>query len=96
MFLGRDARKRLEPVRVVRGAIRDRPFLHGVGDDVRHLDVERLAFLDGLCQRLVCGGRQQFLHRMIVEHERAVLFGNASHKHDPFPYFADVMKMSSR
>jgi hypothetical protein len=36
------------------------------------------------------------LHRMIVEHERAVLFGNASHKHDPFPYFADVMKMSSR
>ena len=34
-------------MRVMRGAVSDRPFLHGVGHGVRDVEVERLALLNG-------------------------------------------------
>ena len=74
MLLGRDAGKRLEPVRVVRGSLFDRPFLHSVGNDVRNLEVERLAVLDGPHELLVRCGRQTLLHGVLVEHHRSVDF----------------------
>ena len=79
VLLARDARKRLEPVRVMRGAICNRPFLHGVRHHVGNLDVERLALLDRLRKRLVRCRRQQLLHRVVVEHERAVFLSDSSH-----------------
>ncbi len=58
MLFGRDAREGLEPVRVMRGAVLNRPFLHGVGNDVRNFEIERLAVLDGFRELLVRCGRQ--------------------------------------
>ena len=55
VLLGGDAGERLEPVRVVRGAVFDGPFLHRVGDDVGDLEVERAILLDGLGEVLVDG-----------------------------------------
>ena len=84
VLLGRDARQRLEPMRVMRGTVRDGPFLHGVRDHVGDLDVERLALLDRLGQRLVSRRRQQLLHRVVVEHQRAVFLSDSSHVIRPF------------
>ncbi len=72
VLLGGDARERLEPVRVMRGALLDRPFLHGVGYDVRDLYVERVAVLDGPHQLLVGCRWEALVHRMLVEHHLAV------------------------
>ena len=55
VLLGGDAGERLEPVRVVGGAVFDGPFLHRVGDDVGDLEVERAILLDGLGKVLVGG-----------------------------------------
>ena len=43
MLLGRAAGERLEPVREVRGALREGPLLHRAGDVVRNGGVEGLA-----------------------------------------------------
>ena len=72
VLLRRDAGERLEPVRVVRGALLDGPFLHGVRHHVGHLYVEGLALLDGSEQALVRRGRESFLHRVLVEHHGTV------------------------
>lgn len=53
VLFGGDARKRLEPVRIMRGTVFDRPFLHGVRDHVRHLDIERLSLFDRFREVLV-------------------------------------------
>ena len=74
MFLGRDAGEGLEPVRVVRGPLFNRPFLHGMGNNVRNLEIERLAVLDGPHELLVRCGRQTLLHGVLVEHHRSVDF----------------------
>ena len=84
MLFGRDARQRLEPVRVMRGTVGNGPFLHGMRNHIRNFDVERLAFLNRLGQRLVRRRRQQLLHRMIVEHQRAVFLSDSSHVKCPF------------
>ena len=46
VLLRRDAGHRLEPVRVVRGAVLDRPVLQRAGDDVGDVRVERFAVRD--------------------------------------------------
>ena len=84
VLLGRDARERLEPVRVVRCPVGDRPFLHGMGHDVRHVRVERFALLDRLREGLVGLRWQQLLHRMVVEDERSVFLSDSSHVDCPF------------
>ena len=71
VLLGRDAGERLEPVRVVRGAVLDRPILHRRGDGVGDRGVERLAVRDRPAQRLVRGLRQPRLLFGVVEHEAA-------------------------
>ena len=62
MFLGRDARERLEPVRVVGGTLLERPLLHRVGDLVGDIEVEGLALLDDARELLVRGLGQPITH----------------------------------
>ena len=63
----RDARKGLEPVREMRGAMLEGPFLHAVGDSVCHVKIERLALLHGFRKLLVHVRGQIFLHDVIGE-----------------------------
>ncbi len=79
VLLGGDARQRLEPVGVVGGALLDGPLLHGVGDDVGHVLVQRRALLDGLHQLLVGGLGQTLAHDVLVEHHGAVQIGHFRH-----------------
>ena len=53
VLLGGRAGQRLEPVRVVRGALLQRPLLHRLRDGVGQRGVERLAALERPLQRLV-------------------------------------------
>ena len=76
MLLGRDAGERLEPVRVVRGALLERPLLHGVGDLVGDVEVEGLALLDDLRELLVRRLGETFLHDLVGEQQAAVLLGD--------------------
>ena len=80
VLLGRDAGERLEPVREVRGALLDGPFLHGMRYDVGHLYLQRLALLHGFEQALVRRRGQTLLHRVLVEHHRAVRIRNSCHR----------------
>ena len=52
MLLGRGAGHRHEPVRVVGGAVRQRPLLHAVRDGVDDRRIERLVPVDGASQLL--------------------------------------------
>ena len=67
VLFGGDARKRLEPVRIMRGTVFDRPFLHGVRDHVRHFDIERLSLFDRFREVLVRLGWETLLHDVVVE-----------------------------
>ena len=75
VLLGGDAGQRLEPVRVVRGAVLDRPVLQGAGDDVGDGRVERLALGDRAAQRPVDVLRQPGALRLVVERQRAKFVG---------------------
>ena len=63
----RDARKGLEPMREMRGAMLEGPFLHAVGDGVCHVKIERLALLHGFRKLLVHVRGQILLHDVIGE-----------------------------
>ena len=76
VLLGRDARERLEPVRVVRGTLLERPLLHGVGNLVGDVEVECLALLDDAGELLVGGLGQTLAHDGVAEHQAAVLLGD--------------------
>ena len=82
VLLGGDAGKGLEPMRIVRGSLFNGPFLHGMGDDVGDLKVQRLALLDGLHQVFVRCRWQSLLHRVLVEHHRAVDLRNFRHRRE--------------
>ena len=82
MLLGSNACQRLKPVTIMSGTLLDGPFLHGVGHDVRYLDLEGLALFHGFDQALVRGRRQTLLHRMLVEYHRAVDFRNLRHENE--------------
>ena len=71
VLLGGDAGQRLEPVRVVRRAVLDRPVLHRRGDRVGDRGVERLAVRDRPAQRVIDGLRQARLLHFVVEHQAA-------------------------
>ena len=79
MLFGGDAGERLEPVREVGRAFLDSPFLHGMRHDIGNFDVERLAFGDGFEQAFIRRRRQALLHRVLVEHHRAVDIRNLRH-----------------
>ncbi|VWM24384.1 Uncharacterised protein [Collinsella intestinalis] len=79
VLLARDARERLEPVGVVGGALGDCPLLHGVGHGVGHVEVERLAFLDGRRELLVHVLGEPLLHDVFGEDHRAVSLSQISH-----------------
>ena len=71
VLLGGDAGERLEPVRVVRRAVLDRPVLHRARDFVGDRQIERFAVGDGPAQRLVHRLRQPRLLHLVVEHQAA-------------------------
>ena len=68
VLLGSNARKRLEPVRVVRRALGDGPDLHGMGDGVGHIQVERLTALEGCSKALPNVLGEVVLHDFLREH----------------------------
>ena len=68
MLFGRNTRKRLKPVRIMRGSFLNRPFLHLVRDDVCRRRIQFLAFPDRFLQLLINLLGQTFLHHGIVEH----------------------------
>ena len=68
VLLGSNARKRLEPVRVVRRALGDGPDLHSVGNSVGHIQVERLTVLEGCSKALPNVLREVVLHDFLREH----------------------------
>ena len=51
----------------MRGAVFDRPFLHGVRNHVRHLNIERLSLFDRFREVLVRLGWETLLHDVVVE-----------------------------
>ena len=67
VLLGGDAGQRLEPVRVVRRAVLDRPVLQRRRDRVSGRDVERLAARDRRAQRAIHRLRQPLLLHLVVE-----------------------------
>ena len=75
VLLGGDAGHRLEPVRVVRGAVLDGPVLQRAGDDVGDVRLDRLAVRDGAAQRAVHVLRQPGALDFFVERERSEFFG---------------------
>ena len=77
VLLGGDAGQRLEPVRVVRRAVLDRPVLHRRRDRVGHRRVQRLAVRDRPAQRVIHGLRQARLLHRVVEHQAAERLGRA-------------------
>ena len=74
MLLGGEAGHRLEPVREVRRAVLDRPFLQRAGDDVRAGGVERLTLGDRAPKRTICITRQPCALRFVVEGEGTEVF----------------------
>lgn len=77
MLLGGNARQRLEPVREMRGALRHRPFLHGMGNRIGDVQVEGLALLDGVAELLVDVGRQVLFHDTVGKDHGTVAIGQA-------------------
>ncbi len=84
VLLGGDAGHRLEPVGIMGGAFLQRPLLHRVRNDVRHLRLQRLAVLARLPQRPVGRLRQPLLHHRVVEYQAAEHFRNLAH-HESSP-----------
>ena len=68
VLLRRSARQRLEPVGVMRRAAGDGPFLHGRGDFIRDVRIQRLHAVDGRHELLVGVLRQMLRHFRDVEH----------------------------
>ena len=75
VLLGGDAGQRLEPVRVVRGAVLDRPVLQRAGDDVGHRVIDRFAVRNGAAQRAEHFLRQPGALDFLVEGQRAEVLG---------------------
>ena len=69
VLLGGDAGERLEPVRVVRRAVLDRPVLHRARHFVGDRQIERFAVGDGAAQGLIHRLRQPRLLHLVVEHQ---------------------------
>ena len=79
VLLGRDAGKRLEPVGVMRSAVRDRPVLHRGGHRVGDAEVELRPLVNGLFQRLVYLGGQIGFHHPVVKHQTSEVCGYRFH-----------------
>ena len=71
VLLGSQAGHRLEKMRVVRGALLERPILHGAGDRVGDGRIEGVALLDGALQRLEDGLRKAFALGRLAEDVRS-------------------------
>ncbi len=76
MLFRREVGKRLEPVRVVGGALGNGPVLHGVGDDARDGSIEGHPLFDRPFERFVHLFGKKVFHRVVIEHIAAEQFGN--------------------
>ena len=74
-----DSRQGLKPVREVRGAVRNRPVLHGFRNCVRHIGIQACALVDGLFQRTVDVGGKGGFHHSVVEYQTAEVIRNRVH-----------------
>ena len=79
MLLGGNAGHWLEPMGEMSGALLNRPILHGVGHNARHLRVERRSLPHRLLQRFIDILGQSFLHDGLVKDHAAKQFGNFLH-----------------
>ena len=79
MLLGGDAGHWLEPMGEMSGTLLNRPILHGVGHNARHLRVERRSLPHRLLQRFIDILGQSFLHDGLVKDHAAKQFGNFLH-----------------
>ena len=77
VLLGSDAIQRLEPVGVMSSTLFHGPVLHGVGHSIGHIEIQVLAFVDGLAQGLIYVLGQPLLHDVVVEHRGTKELGNA-------------------
>ena len=93
MLLRGDAGKRLEPVRIVRAAVFDGPFLHGVRHGIGGILVERRSVLDGLVQALVHRLGQAVMHDLVVEHHASVDLADIF-RHELLPWASSVVGSS--
>ena len=95
VLFGGDAGQRLEPVRVVRRAVLDRPFLHRRRDRVRDRGVERIAVRDRPPQRLIHRLRQARLLHAVVEHQAAERLGRVrSARRASLRFFTDQSRIA--
>ena len=75
VLLRRDARERLEPVGVVRGALLNGPFHHGLGHDIRRGHGDLTAVLDHAHDLRIDLLRQTLLHDGSAEYIFPKIFG---------------------
>ena len=93
VLLGGDAGQRLEPVRVVRRAVLDRPLLHRGRDRVGDRDVERLAVRHRAAQRVINRLGETRLLDFVVEHEAAERFGRRARARGSFASVTDQLRI---
>ena len=79
MLFGRDTRKRLEPVRIVRGTVFDGPRFHRMRNRVRHIEIERFAIFDGLVELLIYVGRKILLSHVVGKNQGAETLSKLGH-----------------
>ena len=79
VLLGGDAGHRLEPVRVMRGALLDGPVLHRVRDDGGDLGGQPLVVVDGVYDLLVRLVRQTGLHHGLGKYHGTEDLGDIAH-----------------
>ena len=72
VLLGGNAGERLEPVGIMGGALFDGPVLHNTGNHVGHVQIQRLALVNGGLQAFVGGAGKALLHYMLIEYHGAV------------------------
>ena len=68
MLLRRDAGQRLEPVGIVRRAVLDGPFLHGLRNRIRNGRVQLIPLIDGLFQLPVYVLWKTLPHHLVVKY----------------------------
>ena len=94
VLLGGDAGQRLEPVRVVRRAVLDRPVLHRRGHRVGDRRVERLAVRDRPPQRVIDRLGQPRLLHCVVEHQAAERVVRRASSLCPLPFVTDQSRIA--
>ena len=79
MLFGRNAGEGLEPVRVMRCAVGNRPILHCGRNRIGNADVQLRPFINGPPQGLIHLCRQVRLHHPVIKHEASEIILHSFH-----------------